>query len=100
MAGLGVFAIIVSGASWPIGMIGAWAMMAGSLMLGAAALLAGTLPRWGALALMAGSVMFRFFDTAPARALFALPYGAAWVAVGYLLWARGDPFAEPPSRVR
>ncbi len=39
VAGLGVFAIVVSGASWPVGMIGAWV-----LMVGAAALLSGTLP--------------------------------------------------------
>ena len=97
---LGVFAILVSGASWPVGMIGAWVLMAGSLMVGAAALLSGTLPRWGALALMVGSVAFFLFDTAPARAWFALPYGAAWVAVGYLLWSRGGAAAEQPSRVR
>ena len=97
MALLGVFAIVVSGASWPIGMIGAWVLMAGA---GAATLLAGTLPRWGALAFVVGSVLFLFFDTAPARAWFALPYGVAWVAVGYLLWARGDTSAEQPSRVR
>ena len=42
---LGVFAIVVSGASWPIGMIAAWIMMVGSLMVGAAALVSGTLPR-------------------------------------------------------
>jgi hypothetical protein len=35
---LGVFAIVISGASWPIGMIGAWVLMVGSLMVGAAAL--------------------------------------------------------------
>lgn len=97
---LGVFAIVVSGASWPIGMIGAWVLMAGSLMVGTAALLAGTLPRWGALALVVGSVAFFLFDTAPARAWFVLPYGAAWVAVGYLLWSRGGSAAEQPTRVR
>ncbi len=48
---------------------------------------------------MIGSAAF-FFDTAPARAWFALPYGAAWVAVGYLLWSRGGSAAEQPSRVR
>lgn len=97
---LGVFAIVVSGASWPIGMIGAWVLMFGSLMVGAAAMSSGTLPRWGAVALMIGSVMFFFFDTDPARAWFALPYGAAWVVVGYLLWARGAEAPEEPARVR
>ena len=100
MALLGVFGIVVSGASWPVGMIGPWVLMAGSLMVGAAALLTGTLPRWGALALVAGSAAFFFFDTHPARAWFALPYGAAWVAVGHLLWTRGDTFADQPSCVR
>jgi hypothetical protein len=75
-------------------------LMVGSLMVGAAALLSGTLPRWGALALVVGSVAFFFFDTHPTRAWFALPYGAAWVAVGYLLWSGGGSAAEQPSRVR
>ena len=100
VAWLGVFAIVISGASWPVDMIGAWVLMAGSLMVGTAALLAGTLPRWGALALVAGSVAFFLFDTAPARAWFTLPYGATWMAVGYLLWSRGGTSAEQPSRVR
>ena len=100
LAGLGILVIVVSGASWPIGMIAAWIMMVGSLMVGAAALVSGTLPRWGALALVAGSAAFFLFDTAPARAWFALPYGAAWVAVGYLLWSHGGLAAEQPSRVR
>ena len=96
---LGVFAIVVSGASWPVGMIGAWILMVGSLMVGAAGMLARTLPRWGAMALMIGSAAFFFFDTDPARAWVALPYGAAWVAVGYLLWSRGSSAAEQPSCV-
>ncbi len=100
VAGLGILVIVVSGASWPVGMIGAWILMVGSLMVGAAALVSGTLPRWGALALVVGSAAFFLFDTDPARAWFALPYGAAWVAVGYLLWARGGSAAEQPSRVR
>jgi hypothetical protein len=95
-----MFGIVVSLASWPVGMVGAWVLMVGSLMVGAAALLAGTLPRWGALALVVGSAAFFFFDTHPARAWFALPYGAAWVAVGYLLWSGGGSAAEQPSRVR
>ncbi len=86
---LGAFAVVVTGASWPIGMIGAWVLMVGSLMVGAAALLAGTLPRWGAAALMVGSLVFFLFDTDPARAWLALPYGAAWVVVGYLMWVKG-----------
>ncbi|HKH10420.1 MAG TPA: hypothetical protein VKA73_04670 [Rubrobacter sp.] len=100
VAMLGVFAIVVSGASWPVGMIGAWILMVGSLLVGAAALSSGTLPRWGALALVVGSAVFFFFDTDPARAWFALPYGGAWVAVGYLLWARGVSATKQPVRVR
>jgi hypothetical protein len=100
VAGLGILVVVVSGASWPIGMVAAWILMAGSLMVGAAALVSGTLPRWGALALVAGSAAFFFFDTDPARAWFALPYGATWVVVGYLLWSRGGSDAEQASRVR
>lgn len=101
LALLGVFAIVVSGASWPVGMIGAWVLMVGSMMVGVAAVVSGTLPRWAAVGLVAGSAAFFFFDTHPARAWFALPYGAAWVAVGYLLWAHGGSAGEQPSsRVR
>ena len=43
----------------------------------------------GAAALVVGSLAFFLFDTHPARAWLALPYGAAWVAVGYLMWVKG-----------
>ena len=38
-------------------------LMAGSLMVGVAALRTGLLPRWGAAALVVGSLAFLLFDT-------------------------------------
>jgi hypothetical protein len=74
--------------------------MIGSLVVGAAALATNALPRLGAVALIAGSVLFFLFNTETAAAWFALPYGVAWIAVGYFLWSGGRPAAEQPSRVR
>ena len=100
LAGLAVFVVFVSGSSGSIGLIGAFLLMVGSLMVGVAALRTGLLPRWGAVALMVGSLAFLVFDTEGLRAWFGLPYGAAWVAVGYLMWAGTDRTAQQPTRVR
>jgi hypothetical protein len=49
---------------------------------------------------MVGSVVFFLFNTETAAAWFALPYGVAWVVVGYLLWTSEHTAAARPSRVR
>ena len=100
LAGLGVFVVFVSSSSKNIGLIGAFLLIAGSLMVGVAALRTGLLPRWGAAALVVGSLAFLLFDTEGLRAWFGVPYGAAWVAVGYLMWTGGDRTARQPARVR
>ncbi len=74
--------------------------MIGSLVVVAAALATNALPRWGPIALLVGSVVFFLFNTETAAAWFALPYGVAWAAMGYLLWSGGAAVAEQPSRVR
>jgi hypothetical protein len=74
--------------------------MIGSLVVGAAALATNALPRWGPIALLVGSVVFFLFNTETAAAWFALPYGVAWAAMGYLLWSGGAAVAEQPSRTR
>ena len=66
--------------------MGLFALMVGSLLLGAATLVK---PPWwrtrfpagGAITLMAGSLTFFLSNTEAARAWFALPDGAAWIAV-------------------
>ena len=100
LVGLAVFVVFVSSSSRNIGLIGAFLLIAGSLMVGVAALRTGLLPRWGAAALVVGSLAFLLFDTEGLRAWFGVPYGAAWVAVGYLMWTGGDRTARQPARVR
>ena len=98
LALVGAALSIVSFGSWPLILIGSYALMLGSLLVGAAAFGARTLPRWGTAVLMVGSAAFFVFNTETTAAWFALPYGVAWIAVGYLLWP--GPAAEQPSRVR
>ena len=96
---VGAVVSVVSGGSWPLIFLGSYALMIGSLVVGAAALATNALPRWGAIALIAGSMLFFLFNTETAAAWFALPYGVAWTAVGYLLWTGGAE-AQGPRRVR
>jgi hypothetical protein len=98
LALVGAALSIVSVGSWPLILIGSYALMLGSLLVGAAAFGARTLPRWGTAVLMVGSAAFFVFNTETTAAWFALPYGVAWIAVGYLLWY--GTAAEQPSRVR
>ena len=100
LVGLAVFVVFVSGSSEGIGLIGAFVLMVGSLLVGVAAMRTGLLPPWGAAALVAASLAFLLFDAQGLRAWFGVPYGAAWVAVGYLMWTGTDRTAQQPARVR
>jgi len=100
LALLGVFVIFGSGASGTVGIIGVVALMVASLLVGAAALLTRVLPRWGAIVLIVGSLTFFLFDTESARAWCAVPYGVAWIALGYLQWAGRGVQLQGPTRAR
>ena len=100
LALLGVFVIVGSGASGTVGIIGAVVLMVASLLVGVAALLTSVLPRWGAIVLIVGSLTFFLFDTETARAWCAVPYGVAWIAVGYLQWAGRGVELQGPTRAR
>jgi hypothetical protein len=100
LAMVGAIVSVVSVGSWPLILIGSYALMIGSLLVGAATLVTNALPRWGPIALIVGSVAFLLFNTETAAAWFALPYGVAWAAVGYLLWSGEHAATEQPSRVR
>ena len=63
------------------------ALLAGALLSGVALLRTRVLPRPAAVALVAGSLAFLAFDSESARTWFALPFGAAWVWLGYALWS-------------
>jgi hypothetical protein len=100
LALVGAAVLVVSGASWPWELIGAIALLLGLLLMGVAALMVNTPLRWGAIALIVGSLVFFLYNTETARVWFALPYGVAWVVVGYLLWSGGGEVAQRPTRVR
>ena len=67
------------------------AVIVGFLLLGVAVLGAGALLIVGALAMLG-------FNDENWQALVAVPFGVAWVAVGYALWS-SEP-AQRPARVR
>jgi len=100
LVGVAVLVLVVSGASWPWERVGAFAVLLGSVLIGVAALMVNARLRWGATALVVGSLAFFLFDTEAARVWFALPYGGAWVLVGYLLRSGGVEAAPRPTRVR
>jgi hypothetical protein len=100
LAVVGLFVLIVSGALGFIGMLGVFVLMVGSALVGAAALLRRVLPRWGAIVLIVGSLLLLVFDTEGFRAWSGVPYGAAWIAVGYLLSSGKAGQVQAPARVR
>ncbi len=100
LALVGAAVLVISGASWPWELVGAIALLLGSLLMGMAIVVANAPPRWGAIALIVGSLVFFLYNTETARVWFALPYGVAWIVVGYLLWSGGGEAARRPSRVR
>jgi hypothetical protein len=100
LALLGVFVIVGSGASGAVGIIGVVVLMVASLLVGAAALITRVLPRWGAIVLIVGSLTFFLFDTETARAWCAVPYGVAWIALGYLQLAGRGVELQGPTRAR
>jgi hypothetical protein len=87
-------------ALWWVGALGLLAVLVGSVLLGIWALRAGRLAPAPAVLLIATALAFMVgFNTEDARALMAVPSGAAWAWVGYVLWSgtgarRGD---APPA---
>jgi len=76
---------------------GLLAVIAGFLLLGVAVLRAGALPRWARVPLIVGALAMLGFNDQTWQALMAVPFGVAWVAVGYALWS-SEP-AQRPARV-
>jgi hypothetical protein len=66
---------------------GVLALVVGFLLLGFAVLWAKVLPRWVAVLLVVGSLAMLGFNDQNTQALMAIPFGIAWVAVGYALWS-------------
>ena len=100
LAVVGLFVLIVSGALGFIGMLGVFILMVGSVLVGVASLIGRGLPRWGAVLLFVCSLSLLVFDTEGFRAWFGVPYGAAWIAVGYLLYSGRTGQIQSATRVR
>ncbi len=83
--GAAVLVLVVGGAPFLLSRVGALGLLLGSALMGAATLRASARLRLASTALVVGSLAFFLFDTEGARVWFALPYGGAWVLVGYML---------------
>lgn len=80
-------------------MLGFYGAILGSVLMGSVVLQAGAMPRPVAATLITGSVTLFFFNTETAAAWLAIPFGAAWVAVGYaLLGGRETAHGGRPAR--
>jgi hypothetical protein len=79
---------------------GVLALVVGFVLLGLAVLRAGVLPRWATALLIVGTLAMLGFNDQNAQALMAIPFGIAWVAVGYVLWSGGSETARRSARVR
>ena len=79
---------------------GVLALVVGFVLLGLAVLRAGMLPPWAAVLLIVGTLAMLGFNDQNAQALMAIPFGIAWVAVGYVLWSGGSETARRSARVR
>jgi hypothetical protein len=97
---LGLCVMLLSGASWGFDLLGVFILMVGSLLVGVASLQRRVLPRWGAIVLIAGSLLLLIFAPGGLRAWFGVPYGAAWIGVGYLPFLGRSGQVQAASRVR
>lgn len=76
---------------------GGLAVVVGFLLLGIAILRARVLPRWTGVLLIVGSLAMLGCNDQNAQVLMAIPFGVAWVAVGYVLWTGKDTLILQPT---
>ena len=77
------------------------ALIIGLGLLAVTVLRSGVLPRWAAVSLLVGTLAMVGFNEQTAAAWLAIPFGLAWIAVGYGLWVRQpDPAAADATRTR
>ena len=80
---------------------GLLAAVVGLLLAGIAILRSGVLPRWVAVLGIVGALAMLGANEQTARVLLMIPFGVAWVAVGYVLWTgSGASTGQPAARVR
>ncbi len=90
----------ISEAFWVLMLPAGLAMIVGLVLTGIAVFRTGVLPRWVAVLIVIGSLAMLGFNDQNAEVLMAIPFGIAWIAVGYALWSGRDASADLPSRVR
>lgn len=76
--------------------VGDWAALVGFVLLGAATLRGGKLPRWCGVSLIVGGFPFA---VVLGNAGSGLLLGVVWASVGYALLAKGGGSARRPARV-
>jgi hypothetical protein len=82
---------------WPVVLIGYMTTIFGTLVFGLVAS-----PRLGptGVILGGGALLALMFNTEDARALFLVPFGAAWILLGIVLALRGTPATADPNAHR
>lgn len=70
---------------------GGLAVVLGFLLVAGATLRTGALPRWASALLAIGTLSLVGFNDQNAQALLAIPFGLAWIGVGYALWSGRRP---------
>ncbi len=61
-------------------------LVVGFVLLGVAILRSGVLPRWAAALVIIGALALLGMNEQNTQVLLAIPFGVAWVTVGYVLW--------------
>ena len=69
---------------------GGLVLIVGFLLLGIAILRARVLPLWVAVLFVVGTLALLWANNQNAQVFLAIPFGIAWVAVGYVLWSGKD----------
>ena len=86
--------VLEIGNAWMLVILGAFALTVGIMLFGIATLRAKVLPSGAGLLLLAAGLMLFLVDPENRRAFLALPYGAAWLWIGYVLWSGRDTAGE------
>jgi hypothetical protein len=73
------------------------AVVLGFVLVGVTVLRAGVLPRWSGVLLIVGALAMLIANEQTTLVLLLVPFGLAWIAVGYLLWSRGAGILEPTT---
>jgi hypothetical protein len=83
--------------------VGLLVVMVGFVLYGAATLQARVLPRWCGIGFIVGLPVWLVVSTVSEEyggMIGGLLFGLLWLALGYVLWSRGDAAIGQPSRVR